>query len=1324
MAIYKPTNCTPFLTTFDLRVESRDPAFFECRIDSSNRNVAAYSIVVYDEDNVQVFPIDASGNPVPADQNISFVSYLGEKTGNNSTQYLINNTGYSYLNTGINGTCLRIPFVVNVADAAESNNTLYFKSTNTLYYDPLNGTLKAYAPQTVGVDESGKREEPSGDPTIDLTSYIQNGYTYKWRITLYQGDTQGNVPPSSILYYDMLLTSGQTLGSNTERIQSVLSDEIYIDYYVQPVHIDGLSAGAQENPAAWTHTGEITNVGPRARIKNYDSTYGYIYPQTGSDGISTDAVDQKAAHESKDTVANGFRVFSMSNNPENLAVTRKVYTVFSNICVPFTWQDYASDPSQSYGNLIYYAFPSDNGNPQIESSWGWPEGTKYRIGTDTNSYMAPFSLARLRVIPVTPKEGEEGEYDEQQSVWAWVAVTPPESVSTYARTECSTDVTKGARFILNAQFDNPSGDPPIDENSPLTTWQLGAQYAASGSRYNGLFSIAESIDGPEVVEFRLTSGGTVYTINQYSVMFQRTTDADTWGEIYNKIVYVEGGSGIYQGTNVQIQREEGEDDNANGTINSTSMKWGPEIPLNIYEYTGEALEDNPDINSVGLIFYNDYWEDDASSYEGRLYLRPYVGLTRGMYWQEQGPVRSTNMRQFVIDEVNTDYWYVKYHFRGANDGSANFNANNSLIDIGTRYQIKSYFRESDENPFDLYANPKITIQLFPSEAEQVNEEGESLAYSDIVYTGGVEVVQVPQRSFWAKATFDQENYISWKSYRWFLYSGLGTSGTLLQSTETEYGGIPANLFYGLQNGVYYTIVLIMESNTGMTMQKNLAIQGVFTTPQLENFPFNLQYDCTTHSASLSFSVTGYILPNAQEEGGSWRYQNATGTNTISEIAGVSYSEGSMTINSATDGYDFDQGVEYGYVVSHIQVEGSGSHLQFSVGQGESAGVVVETQVTINVGDYCGQVVGYETGLNDSEGYVGSASLELPEALEEVEYNHSVLLPTGETVTQTSIRKRVDEDKLYSFWYYDNTSDPAPGSHVNIGTYNENGGFTGTVRTDGRWDAVVGGDSLQHPIFNSWVVSPDFSDYAIGAGSGNEPIFADCVNIVANYGTESDKEWHYAWDEGEGETQFDFNISYGDEDTAMAPPLTDSFEGWTSFQPNDSAAIDDNSDTKTGITWSEFHVRGPAPFIWSDFNLIRREVATGGQKTVSVGTQGELSESFEIVSDGARFLEDYKSVWKWPDENSETVQGGGSFVWSDGIEKEKYSDENKTLPLLWQKGSNAKTGYEPMVNTSKKDIYDVRKGLENTTFKIKIYSANVTQEAIVQGSVYMGKVNSN
>ena len=1292
MAIYKPTNCTPFLTTFDLRVESRDPAFFECRIDSSNRNVAAYSVVVYDEDNVQVFPIDASGNPVPADQNISFVSYLGEKTGNNSTQYLINNTGYSYLNTGINGTYLRIPFVVNVADAVQPNNALYFKSTNALYYDPSNGTLKAYTPQTVGVDENGKRKEPSGDPTIDLTSYIQNGYTYKWRITLYQGDTQGNVPPSSILYYDMLLTSGQTLGSNTERIQSVLSDEIYIDYYVQPVHIDGLSAGAQENPAAWTHTGEITNVGPRARIKNYDPTYGYIYPQTGSDGISTDAVDQKAAHEGKDTVANGFRVFSMSNNPENLAVTRKVYTVFSNICVPFTWQDYASDPSQSYGNLIYYVFPSDNGNPQIENSWGWPEGTKYRIGTDTNSYMAPFSLARLQVIPVTPKEGEEGEYDEQQPVWAWVAVTPPESVSTYARTECSTDVTKGARFILNAQFDNPSGDPPIDENSPLTTWQMGAQYATSGSRYNGLFSIAESIDGPEVVEFRLTSGGTVYTINQYSVMFQRTTDADTWGEIYNKIVYVEGGSGIYQGTNVQIQREEGEDDNANGTINSTPMKWGPEIPLNIYDYTGDALTNNPDINSVGLIFYNDYWEDDTSSYEGRLYLRPYVGLTRGMYWQEQGPVRSTNMRQFVIDEVNTDYWYVKYHFRGVNDGSANFNASNSLIDIGTRYQIKSYFRESDENPFDLYANPDIEVHFYPSESEK-SEASEMKETENI---GDEVVTLITRRSFWAEATFTQVDYISWKSYRWFLYSGLGTSGRLLQSTDTEYGGIPANLFYGLQNNTYYTVVLIMESNTGATMQKNIAIRGSFSTPELENFPFSLSYDCASHSATLSFSVTGYVLPNASRGNNQWRYQNSSGDDTVPSIDGVTYSDGSMNILSSAE-YDYVQGVEYAYVLSLIQMQDAGSYLQYNPTTSDNPDMVAEAEIVITSAAYCGQIFGFETGLNEGALYLGYASLELPEALENVTKTYSTSDAAGVLYSQKIARPLVVENTIYSFVCYTDAGQTIPikvGSPLNLAAAKE----------DGRWDEVVIGAPsdektvVTHPLFISNMVAKDLPGYKYNDGTPvkGEPLFDDCVNIVAQYTKSGETLWEYAWEEGEGDPRFDYNISFNDsENKTIKPPVTETYQGWTGFQVTEGLLMVGNE---------EFHTRGPASFIWSDFNLITRKIAMQGQKQV-VFTSGE--EEGEISSDNPSFqgykaLEDYDSVWVWDDS-------GVNAIWSDGNEA-TYTEGNKKLDLVGQKRIS---------NSAGATIYSARQGLQNKEFKIKVVASSITSETSGTVKVFVG-----
>ena len=131
MAIYKPTNCSPYLTTFDSRVEAGSPQFFECRVDSSNKNADGYSIILYDEDNEQVFPVikvngtgpNTTWTNVAQDENITLVSDLTAITGNGirsaDKYYYIQSTGYTNLNTGLNGSYLRIPFFMNIDDAEE-----------------------------------------------------------------------------------------------------------------------------------------------------------------------------------------------------------------------------------------------------------------------------------------------------------------------------------------------------------------------------------------------------------------------------------------------------------------------------------------------------------------------------------------------------------------------------------------------------------------------------------------------------------------------------------------------------------------------------------------------------------------------------------------------------------------------------------------------------------------------------------------------------------------------------------------------------------------------------------------------------------------------------------------------------------------------------------------------------------------------------------------------------------------------------------------------------------------------------------------------------
>jgi hypothetical protein len=106
MAIFKPVNCIPYSSTFDISKER--PYYFECLIDCSNKQegleVNGYSLTILDEDNNQVFP--TSGEPV------SHISLISDLQKINS---LIGTTDYYRLNSGLNGTYLKFPVIVDNA---------------------------------------------------------------------------------------------------------------------------------------------------------------------------------------------------------------------------------------------------------------------------------------------------------------------------------------------------------------------------------------------------------------------------------------------------------------------------------------------------------------------------------------------------------------------------------------------------------------------------------------------------------------------------------------------------------------------------------------------------------------------------------------------------------------------------------------------------------------------------------------------------------------------------------------------------------------------------------------------------------------------------------------------------------------------------------------------------------------------------------------------------------------------------------------------------------------------------------------------------------
>lgn len=180
MAIYKPSNCTPFLSAKDLT----QPFNISCELNTSNERVTGYKLKILDSLNNTIFE-GKQFDPITSE------------------------------NTGLNGSVLTLPVLVTV-----SNN----QNHNTIYYY---------------VDNDKKNHYQDCDGTNISNFY--NGYPnqpYKWIITLAQGQEKNEEGaleqlPTNSKYFDMAITSGTVLGSTPNRIQSYLSENIQKDYFIQ-----------------------------------------------------------------------------------------------------------------------------------------------------------------------------------------------------------------------------------------------------------------------------------------------------------------------------------------------------------------------------------------------------------------------------------------------------------------------------------------------------------------------------------------------------------------------------------------------------------------------------------------------------------------------------------------------------------------------------------------------------------------------------------------------------------------------------------------------------------------------------------------------------------------------------------------------------------------------------------------------------------------------------------------------------------------------------------------------------------------------------------
>lgn len=588
-----------------------------------------------------------------------------------------------------------------------------------------------------------------------FASKLSNGKEYYWSITLYQSDIDSlsdkidaeNVVSAKqfLESSDLTIASGKVLGSNNIRIQSTNTKEQVLDCFLQPVSISNLQYEVGKEQG-WTigDGGTISEVGNRVKIKNYVSPYGYYYLTTGENGVDASVI-------TKDN-ANGFRVYKNTNDVNLMAATRratylldeKLQTDLEN-SVTVEWKESAVNASQSYWNEQYYA-------------------------NNSSDIYKPF--AHLGIMNVF-EPGTRVVFNSQGDA-SFDGASPFNGIFTpqYSTTENLEDsYTSKIQYGASGVFKKETGDDGqikyyIEAVLSLSDDKRMKSVKVSGASYKLINEVIEHpfeiIDSSNIVINKSTATAKIYVkeaidatqnhiiyvewdINIYKykveVNWLRTTDANTWGTLYNKVVFVNGNN--YEALGI------GEENvSTAGVLNQTSIKFQIEKPIELFP---ELVNDqNKYRNTIGLIFYNTFSSIDGE--DNVLYISPFEGIKPKMLWYETSNFLN---RFFMISDVNTQYYYIKY--KNVFNTGVNILPRPQYFQTDvTEYDIKTSFMSSNLNPFSFQDSPNVTISCATKNL------------GTIIH---------------CSATFDQNNFLHWRSYYWEMYK---TSGELVYSGSTKY----------------------------------------------------------------------------------------------------------------------------------------------------------------------------------------------------------------------------------------------------------------------------------------------------------------------------------------------------------------------------------------------------------------------------------------------------------------------------------------------------------------------------------------------------------
>ena len=989
MAVYKPTLCYPFLSGIDARVGRYEllkretatgaPAaelypveYLTCKIDTSNKNITGYKVRVLGSNNQLVFPpTEATGyiSPITELQRAEF-GYTGA-TGD--------------INTGVNGTYLKIPFFQNKNNRLTQPST--YKSCNAIYYDAeyladhlivssalggsdltdmenianwqrdgdrlvyqwpgatpeeqtqnrieLDGEMILSGDIVAAVDSSlsGKcglwRAEPDSnggtqlvpvDPNIgvdekviilkgskfhntcwecttvsgtarifsasstqwtdsagtSLPLFDCNDTTYKWEITLYQGNFEevspvpatGNAidyPDVDVEWLDMTLSSGKIMGTTGERVQIAgifpLGSTNYADGVVPGTVSEGETVVLQGTYMGYSSAvpSGIITAGTRVHVKTYDTLFGHAYPDT-------ETLDNVVA-----AGAQYCQFFKYSNNPKEILDTDMVDCVQTqNISFQY-WgiqnEAWTGGPSGYSDQDTWFAevrnplnrFIVIQNNPGLPARNLQPGETVLLTGQSDpkqNGVYQYFTVKYAGDPNVKRCLKRAGGYEE----WApylgkvWFSMSG-------ARGNWQSLARSGAYQLWNPNATD-CGNSPIFFTKERPVLLFGNKVlpehvytflCASDSRPSGMTMNVTSVDG-----FSLVTGDTILFRDGKSAVVINTAGSGT------TMITL-------QAPNPDVQLTDS--DYAYITSGQTfaglvfKRQWNGSVPT--------ANEANWDLYTA-TIMHNT---------TTRTFISPWTGLQKNMKLEllnnqtvtpDTSPA-SNPTRWIAITGLQDKLFYIDH--AQLTSALPSYPSNGESEDVVPyRYDIKYFFKTSDENPFYSYEAPYLRLYKDGELFTDLGVVGDfqnfltNTSQNFIVTDGGGSQLVVgratPQTTIIGRSVRFSADYVymgqsSWESYEWLLYSTetktdenddereIIIQKDLLQDTGRRYDKNIDVTFFGLAPddtgktsvSKTYLAELRLENSTGDTLSYYIVLRVAPDSELLADSTFKATVDC-------------------------------------------------------------------------------------------------------------------------------------------------------------------------------------------------------------------------------------------------------------------------------------------------------------------------------------------------------------------------------------------------------------------------------------------------------------------------------------------------